>query len=56
MTTPTTAPVRWGVISTANIGRAAVIPAIHASRNGELVAVLDGEAVRAAARRQLALP
>ncbi len=31
--------VRWGVISTANIGRAAVIPAIHASGNCELVAV-----------------
>lgn len=31
--------VRWGVISTANIGRAAVNPAIQASGNGELVAV-----------------
>ena len=31
--------VRWGVISTANIGRAAVNPAIQASRNGELLAV-----------------
>ena len=31
--------IRWGVISTANIGRAAVIPAIQASRNGELAAV-----------------
>jgi xylose dehydrogenase (NAD/NADP) len=31
--------IRWGVLSTANIGRAAVIPAIQASRNGELVAV-----------------
>lgn len=31
--------VRWGVISTANIGRAAVNPAIQASSNGELVAV-----------------
>ena len=31
--------VRWGVISTANIGRVAVNPAIQASGNGELVAV-----------------
>lgn len=31
--------LRWGVLSTANIGRAAVNPAIQASRNGELVAV-----------------
>lgn len=32
-------PLRWGVLSTANIGRAAVNPAIQASRNGRLVAV-----------------
>ena len=31
--------IRWGVISTANIGRKKVIPAIHASSNGEVVAV-----------------
>ncbi len=31
--------LRWGVLSTANIGRAAVNPAIQASRNGSLVAV-----------------
>ena len=31
--------LRWGVISTANIGRAAVIPAIQQAQNGELVAV-----------------
>jgi xylose dehydrogenase (NAD/NADP) len=31
--------VRWGVLSTANIGRAAVIPAIQASKNGQLIAV-----------------
>ena len=30
--------VRWGILSTANIGRR-VIPAIHASRNGVVVAV-----------------
>jgi predicted dehydrogenase len=31
--------VRWGILSTANIGRNKVIPAIHASNNGEVVAV-----------------
>ena len=31
--------LRWGVLSTANIGRAAVNPAIQASSNGELAAV-----------------
>lgn len=31
--------IRWGVISTANIGRKRVIPAIQASSNGEVVAV-----------------
>lgn len=31
--------IRWGVISTANIGRKRVIPAIRASRNGEVAAV-----------------
>ena len=42
-------PMRWGILSTANIGRAAVIPAIHASANGEVVAVAsrDGEKARA---------
>jgi xylose dehydrogenase (NAD/NADP) len=41
--------IRWGVISTANIGRAAVIPAIQASRNGELVAVAGRDAGKAEA-------
>ena len=41
--------IRWGVISTANIGRAAVIPAIQASRNGELAAVAGREAGKAEA-------
>ena len=39
--------VRWGVLSTANIGRAAVNPAIQASRNGELVAVASRDGGRA---------
>ena len=40
--------VRWGVISTANIGRVAVNPAIQASSNGTLVAVAsrDGSVAR----------
>lgn len=42
-------PVRWGVISTANIGRAAVNPAIQASTNGELMAVASRDGARAAA-------
>ena len=39
--------IRWGVISTANIGRWAVNPAIQASRNGELVAVASRDETRA---------
>ncbi|HEX8996323.1 MAG TPA: Gfo/Idh/MocA family oxidoreductase [Ktedonobacterales bacterium] len=38
---------RWGVISTANIGVKAVIPAIQASRNGELVAIGSRDLARA---------
>jgi predicted dehydrogenase len=39
--------LRWGVISTANIGRIAVNPAIQRSRNGELVAVASRDEQRA---------
>ncbi len=39
--------IRWGVISTANIGRWAVNPAIQASSNGELVAVASRDGKRA---------
>ena len=39
--------LRWGVISTANIGRVAVNPAIQASSNGELVAVASRDRSRA---------
>ena len=44
----------WGVISTANIGRAAVIPALQHSSNGELVAVAsrDEEKARVFAAKQ----
>src|SRR5258708_36771643 len=47
MSDHTSTPVRWGVISTANIGRRAVIPAIKASRNGKVVAVASRDAARA---------
>jgi len=40
-------PVRWGVISTANIGVKAVAPAIIASSNGSLVAVGSRDSQRA---------
>lgn len=39
--------LRWGVISTANIGRWAVNPAIQASSNGELIAVASRDEGRA---------
>ena len=44
---PVTRRVRWGVMSTANIGRRAVNPAIQASRNGELAAIASREGERA---------
>jgi D-xylose 1-dehydrogenase (NADP+, D-xylono-1,5-lactone-forming) len=40
--------LRWGVLSTANIGRAAVNPAIRASANGRLLGVASRDAARAA--------
>jgi len=40
--------VRWGVLSTANIGRHAVVPAIRRSCNGDAVAVASRDADRAA--------
>jgi D-xylose 1-dehydrogenase (NADP+, D-xylono-1,5-lactone-forming) len=39
--------VRWGVLSTSNIGRRAVLPAIQRSSNGELVAVASRAADKA---------
>lgn len=41
--------VRWGILSTANIGRRALVPAIRTSGNGELVAVASREHERARA-------
>lgn len=40
--------VRWGILSTANIGRVAVIPAIQASRNGQVTAVASRDAQKGA--------
>jgi predicted dehydrogenase len=39
--------VRWGVLSTANIGRRVVLPAIQRSGNGELLAIASRDAGRA---------
>ena len=39
--------LRWGILSTANIGRAAVIPAIHQSASGVVLAVASREYDRA---------
>ena len=46
--------LRWGVISTSNIGRVAVNPAIQASYNGELLAVAsrDESAAREFAEKE----
>ena len=41
--------VCWGVLSTANIGRKAVTPALQTSRNGEVVAVASRDAAQAKA-------
>jgi predicted dehydrogenase len=41
--------LRWGVISTANIGKKRLNPAIQASTNGELVAVASRDASKAQA-------
>jgi predicted dehydrogenase len=40
--------IRWGVISTAKIGREQVIPAIQASRNGRVVAIASRDAAKGA--------
>ena len=45
----TDAVLRWGILSTANIGRGSVIPAIRASRNGRVAAVASRDAARATA-------
>jgi predicted dehydrogenase len=40
-------PVRWGVLSTANIGKRAVIPAIQRSHNGQVLALASRDAAQA---------
>lgn len=42
-----TEPIRWGILSTANIGRARVIPAIQKSNTGTVVAVASRDQRRA---------
>jgi len=48
-----TKKIRWGILSTANIGMQKVIPAIQKSAHSEVVAIAsrDGEKARAAAAR-----
>ena len=41
--------LRWGILSTANIGRKTVTPALQASRNGAVVAVASRDEVQAEA-------
>lgn len=41
--------IRWGIISTAKIGRKQVIPAIRASQNGQLVAIASRDLNKARA-------
>lgn len=49
--------IRWGILSTANIGKVAVIPAIQASNNGEVVAVASRSLEKAQAfARELNIP
>jgi predicted dehydrogenase len=43
-------PIRWGILSTANIGINAVAPAIQASSNGNLLAVASRDTKRATER------
>jgi predicted dehydrogenase len=40
--------IRWGILSTANIGRVAVIPAIQSSKNGVVTAVASRDAQKGA--------
>ena len=49
--------IRWGILSTANIGRKQLIPAIQASHNGEVVAVGSRSLVTAQAyAKELGIP
>lgn len=44
--------IRWGILSTANIGRKRVAPAIQRSRNGRVLAVASRDMERARAYSQ----
>ncbi|HEU5087209.1 MAG TPA: Gfo/Idh/MocA family oxidoreductase [Roseiflexaceae bacterium] len=44
-----TSRIRWGILSTANIGKRAVIPGIQRSNNGEVVAIASRDAAQAQA-------
>jgi predicted dehydrogenase len=49
--------LRWGILSTANIGRSSVIPAIQHARNGTVVAVASRDLAKAQAfAEQLGIP
>jgi predicted dehydrogenase len=51
------APLRWGVLSTANIGRRAVLPAIQRSASSALAAVASRDLATAQAfATELAIP
>ena len=41
--------LRWGILSTANIGRKTVTPALQTSNNGTVVAVASRDEVQAEA-------
>lgn len=41
--------IRWGIISTANIGRRALVPALHSAVNSELIAVCSRDLAKARA-------
>ncbi len=48
MHTPVHAPVRWGILGTANIARGRMIPAMHASEHATPLAIASRDAAKAA--------
>lgn len=48
--------IRWGVLSTAKIGQEQVIPAIHRSKNAEVVAIASSRENRSEIASQLNIP
>ncbi|MCD8509929.1 MAG: Gfo/Idh/MocA family oxidoreductase [Bacillus sp. (in: Bacteria)] len=51
-----TQKVKWGILSTANIGKKAVIPALQQSQNGEVVAVASSRDTVDEFARELDIP